>query len=332
MTALIEVRGLTKRFGSKTVVDDLSFTVTNGRVTGFLGPNGSGKSTTMRCMLGLDRAHSGTTLFNGRPYTSVARPIREVGALLDAGYVHPGRSARNHLRYLAASNGLNRRRVDEVLTTVGLDSVASKRVGTFSLGMKQRLGIATALLGNPEILMFDEPVNGLDPEGIHWMRQLMRVLASEGRAVLVSSHLLSEMAQTADDLVIIGQGRLISAGPVDAFITANVESWVTVRSPTAARLATAVASIGGQVRSRNGDEIAVVGVTAAQVGEAAAASSIVLHELSTQRASLEEAFLKATAPTVDFRAVPLPARSVPVGPSAPPGSPLPPPTPGSGPS
>lgn len=313
---MIEVQGITKKYGSKVVVDNLSFTVAAGRVTGFLGPNGSGKSTTMRCMLGLDRAQAGTTLFNGQRYETLARPLREVGALLDASYVHPGRSARNHLRYLAASNGLPAKRVSEVVDMVGLGTVMSKRVGTYSLGMKQRLGIASALLGNPNILMFDEPVNGLDPEGIHWMRSLMRYLASEGRAVLVSSHLLSEMAQTADDLVVIGQGRLISASTVEQFIATNVSSWVTVRSPDANGVAAAATAAGGSVSHPGPNELAISGLAVERVGELAAQHGHVLHELTTHRASLEDAFLLATSGTLEYRAV-LPL-----------GTPLPPPSAG----
>lgn len=299
---MIEVQGLTKRFGSKTVVDDLSFQVGDGSVTGFLGPNGAGKSTTMRCMLGLDRAAAGRTLFNGKEFRDLKQPLREVGALLDAKYVHPSRSARNHLRYLAASNGLAKNRVDEVLEMVGMTSVAEQRVGKYSLGMHQRLGIAVALLGDPHTMLFDEPVNGLDPEGILWVRNFLRYLASEGRTVLVSSHLLSEMAQTADRLVVIGQGRLISSGSVNEFVSQNVTAWVSVRSPQAPALAEALRAAGIGVTAAPDGSLSVVGWSTEQVGELAARHAITLHELSSKQASLEEAFMEATRTSVEYRA------------------------------
>lgn len=299
---MIEVQGLTKRFGSKTVVDDLTFHVADGTVTGFLGPNGSGKSTTMRCMLSLDRPAAGVTRFNGKLYGDLTHPLREVGALLDAKYVHPSRTARNHLRYLAASNGISKARVDEVLDLVGMTSVADKKVGKFSLGMHQRLGIAVALLGDPHTMLFDEPVNGLDPEGILWVRHFLRYLAAQGRTVLVSSHLLSEMAQTADNLVVIGQGKLISSGSVTDFVDANVRAWVSVRSPQAGALASMLRGAGAEVVEAHDGALSVVGVTPAQVGEMAARHGVALHELVSRQASLEEAFMEATRSSQEYRA------------------------------
>jgi ABC-2 type transport system ATP-binding protein len=323
---VIEVRGLSKSFGGNRVVDDLSFVVRDGSVTGFLGPNGAGKSTTMRCMLGLDRPASGEVLFDGVPFASLKDPLRHVGSLLDAKYMNPSRSARNHLRYLAASNGLAGNRADEILEQVGLTTVANKRVGTFSLGMQQRLGIGAALLGDPKTFLFDEPVNGLDPEGILWVRNFMRYLASQGRAVLVSSHLLSEMANTADNLVVIGQGRLISQGTVSDFVAANVDEWVSVRSPQASALAAAVQSAGGQVRYDGPTALGITHLDTATVGEIAARNNIVLHELMTKQASLEEAYLQATAGSAEYRSKPIAPSGPPPGVAPPPiGSPLPPP-------
>jgi ABC-2 type transport system ATP-binding protein len=323
---VIEVRGLSKSFGGNRVVDDLSFIVRDGSVTGFLGPNGAGKSTTMRCMLGLDRPTTGEVLFDGVPFGSLKEPLRHVGSLLDAKYMNPSRSARNHLRYLAASNGLARNRADEILEQVGLTTVANKRVGTFSLGMQQRLGIGAALLGDPKTFLFDEPVNGLDPEGILWVRNFMRYLASHGRAVLVSSHLLSEMANTADNLVVIGQGRLISQGSVTDFVAANVDEWVSVRSPQASALATAVQSAGGHVRYDGPTALGITHLDTATVGEIAARNGIVLHELVSKQASLEEAYLQATAGAAEYRSKPFAPPGPPLcGAPAPMGSPLPPP-------
>jgi ABC-2 type transport system ATP-binding protein len=296
---VITVEGLTKSYGSTLAVDDLSFTVEPGVVTGFLGPNGSGKSTTMRCMIGLDRMQSGRALFDGKPYSSLREPLHEVGALLDAGNAHSGRTARNHLRWMAASNGLPTKRVDEVLEIVGLQSVAKKRVGQFSLGMKQRLGIASVLLGDPRVVILDEPANGLDPEGIRWIREMLKHLASQGRAVLVSSHLLSEMALIADELVVIGKGRLIEQCTVDQFIARHARKWVVVRSPQLAALVDAARSKGLQVAT--GDESAEFhGVESSVIGELAAANGFVLHELSTQTGSLEDAFLEVTASSVEY--------------------------------
>ena len=327
---MIEVQSLTKTFGPTQAVKNLSFTVPAGRVTGFLGPNGAGKSTTMRCMLLLDRPDAGRCTFAGKRLDEFAQPLREVGALLDAKYVHPTRSARNHLRYLAASNSLAGGRVDECLEMTGLTEVANKRVGGYSLGMSQRLGLAAALLGDPATLLFDEPVNGLDPEGILWIRNFMRYLAGQGRTVLVSSHLLSEMAQTADDLVVIGRGELISQGPVNEFVARSARSWVQVRSPQAATLVTALAAIGAQVTPQPDGALHVNGPDAAAIGELAAGSDVVLHELSPQTGSLEEAFLEVTRATQEYHSgFGQPAAPSPSSPSAvlppPPG---PPPGPG----
>ncbi|MCP2262338.1 ABC-2 type transport system ATP-binding protein [Streptoalloteichus tenebrarius] len=301
---MIEAVGLTKRYGRTVAVDDLSFTVKPGRVTGFLGPNGAGKSTTMRMILGLDRPDAGHVLVDGRPYRQLDRPLRTVGALLDAKWVHPNRSARAHLQWLARSNGLPARRVDEVLEVVGLASVARRRAGGFSLGMSQRLGIAAALLGDPQILLFDEPVNGLDPEGILWIRQFMRRLAAEGRTVFVSSHLLSEMALTAEDLVVVGRGRLIAQCSTAEFVENASESSVRVRSPQIDRLRTALLHKGFTVHTEptaEGNALVVNAATSEQVGEIAAAQGVVLHELSPQRGSLEEAFMRLTGDSVQYR-------------------------------
>jgi ABC-2 type transport system ATP-binding protein len=329
---MIEVTGLTKSFGATMAVQNLSFSVREGRVTGFLGPNGAGKSTTMRCMLQLDRADAGTCAFNGRRYQDLKRPLREVGSLLDAKYVHPTRTARNHLRAMAASNGIATKRVDEVLETVGLTEVAKRRVGGFSLGMSQRLGLAGALLGDPHTMLFDEPANGLDPEGIQWIRQFMKHLASQGRTVLVSSHLLAEMSLTADDLVVIGRGQLIAQGSVADFVSRTAGSWVSVRSPEVARLAALLSAEGAKVETAADRSLTVHGAEAAAIGELAARNGIVLHELAPRQGSLEEAFLEATRETQEFRtgmpleATPAPA---PVSSWSPPGSALPPP-PGGG--
>lgn len=296
---MIVVDELTKKYGSTIAVERLSFTVAPGRVTGFLGPNGSGKSTTMRCMIGLDRSSSGSARFDGRAYRDLARPLTEVGALLDAGNAHSGRSARNHLRWIATSNGFSARRVDEVLEMVGLQQVAKKRVGQFSLGMKQRLGIAAVMLGDPRVVILDEPANGLDPEGIRWIREVLRNLANQGRSVLVSSHLLAEMAMIADDLVVIGRGRLVDQCTVTEFIDRHATKWVTVRSPQLDRLTDLVRNAGHRVES-SGDVADIHGVEAAAVGELAAANGIVLHQLAPQTGSLEDAFLRVTADSVEY--------------------------------
>ena len=299
---MIEARSLTKRYGDTVAVDDLSFTVEPGRITGFLGPNGAGKTTTMRLILGLDRPTSGTVTVNGRPFDKLAFPIREVGALLDAKAVHGGRSAYNHLLCLAQANNLPKRRVGEVLELVGLSDVARKRSGGFSLGMGQRLGIAAALLGDPQILMFDEPVNGLDPEGIVWIRTLMKALAGEGRTVFVSSHLMSEMESTADHLLVIGRGRLIADCSVAEFIKANSQRYVRVRTPRPGALVRLAAAAGGVVKDDGDGHLVVRGLDPALLGELAFEHDICLHELAPVDASLEQAFMDLTASSVQFRA------------------------------
>jgi len=305
---MIETRGVSKRYGDTLAVDDLSFTVQPGYVTGFLGPNGSGKSTTMRMILGLDRPTAGQALVDGKPYAELRHPLRRVGALLDARWVHPNRTARAHLRWLARSNALSARRVDEVLDQVGLTAVADRRAGGFSLGMAQRLGIAGALLGDPGILLFDEPVNGLDPEGIVWIRHFMKGLADEGRVVFVSSHLLPEMAQTATQLVVIGRGRLVAQSSTTAFVDAAAETSVRVRTPQPDRLTEALVAQGILVAD-TGSALTVRGVETDRVGEIAAASGVVLHELALHRGSLEEAFIHTTAPDVEYVAATTTTRS-----------------------
>jgi ABC-2 type transport system ATP-binding protein len=299
---MIEARGLTKRYGDTLAVDNLSFTVEPGKITGFLGPNGAGKTTTMRLILGLDRPTAGSVTVDGKPFGQAPHPMREVGALLDAKAVHGGRSAYNHLLCLAETNDLPRRRVNEVLTLVGLDEVARKRSKGFSLGMGQRLGIAAALLGNPAILMFDEPVNGLDPEGILWIRNLMKALAAEGRTIFVSSHLMSEMENTADHLLVIGRGRLIADCPVAEFIAANSRQSVRVRTPQPSALTAAVAAAGGTVREDSNGVLTVQGLDVGQVGDLAFDSGVRLHELAPAQASLEQAFMELTASSVQFHA------------------------------
>ena len=299
---MIEARGLRKAYGSTLAVDDLSFRVEDGRVTGFLGPNGAGKSTTMRMILGLDRCDAGGVRIDNERYERYPRPLDHVGSLLDAGYVHPTRKAVDHLWALAASNGISKQRVHEVLDVVGLSSVAKKRVGDFSLGMKQRLGLAGALLGDPKHLIFDEPANGLDPEGIQWMRRFLSGLAAEGRCIFVSSHLLSEMALMAQDLVVIGRGRMIFQGPVDSFLDGAAHRWVTVRSPEATTLVTELRRRNLEVTERAPDTFDVSGTDPAAVGELAFQLGIRLHELSPQKASLEEAFLQVTQFAQEYRA------------------------------
>jgi ABC-2 type transport system ATP-binding protein len=304
---MIEARGLTKRYGDTLAVDSLSFDVEPGRITGFLGPNGAGKTTTMRLILGLDRPSAGTVTINGKAMRGLAWPMREVGALLDAKAVHGGRSAYNHLLCLAQTNDLPRRRVDEVLELVGLSEVARKRTKGFSLGMGQRLGIAAALLGDPALLMFDEPVNGLDPEGILWIRNLMKALAADGRTVFVSSHLMSEMENTADHLIVIGRGRLIADTTVADFIAANSQQSVRVLTPQRAELAAAVLAAGAVIRDDD-SRLVVLGMTPAQVGDLAFEHKIRVHELAPAQASLEQAFMELTASSVEFHAgVPLEA-------------------------
>ncbi|MBI4885262.1 MAG: ATP-binding cassette domain-containing protein [Actinobacteria bacterium] len=298
---MINVADLTKSFGRKIAVDQLSFEVRPGVVTGFLGPNGSGKSTTMRCMLDLDRAERGRTLFDNRRFRDLHSPLHEVGALLDAGYVHPGRSGRNHLRWLAASNGIARSRIDEVLDLVGLTAVAGARLRTYSLGMRQRLGLAGVMLGDPHTIILDEPANGLDPEGIRWIRDVLTHLAAQGRTVLVSSHQLSEIALMASDLVVIGNGRLIEQGTVNEFIDRHADRWVRVKSPALGALATTLTAGGGQVTAVDEATLDVRGLECRAVGEMAAQHGVVLHELSPQTGSLEDAFLKVTAAAQEFR-------------------------------
>ena len=301
--AVIEVDDLVRRFGPVTAVDGLSFAVRPGRVTGFLGPNGAGKTTTMRIILGLDAPTSGRALVGGRPYRGIIRPLHQVGALLDADAMHPGRSARAHVLSVAQSNGLGRRRVAEVLRLTGLESAADRRVKGFSLGMKQRLGIALALLGDPPVLMFDEPVNGLDPEGVHWVRQLFKSLAAEGRTVLVSSHLMSEMALTAEHLIIIGRGRLLADMPTAEFIDANARGDVLVRSPRPGDLARLLTAHGATVAPEGDGGLAVTGMDAAAIAGLAAADGIGVHELTPRRASLEEAYLDITKDSVEYHAL-----------------------------
>jgi ABC-2 type transport system ATP-binding protein len=324
---LIEAHELTKRFGDQVAVDHLSFTVEPGRVTGFLGPNGAGKSTTMRLIVGLDRPDSGTATIGGLAYRQLVRPLRTVGALLEARAVHPGRSARNHLLFLAETQGFPARRTDEVLDLVGLTAVANKRAGGFSLGMTQRLGIAAAMLGDPQVLLLDEPVNGLDPEGIRWVRNFVRHLAGEGRTIFVSSHLMSEMSQTADRLIVIGRGRLIADSTMQEFIQRSSERSVLVRTPDPAKLAELITAAGGVIQpeaaeaaghgttdngttdngtapgeaaSDGAASMIVAGIPAPRIGELAASASIVLHELTPRLASLEEAFMELTADSVEY--------------------------------
>ena len=314
---MIVTHGLSKRFGKTLAVNNLSFSVTPGVVTGFLGPNGSGKSTTMRMIMGLDRPDAGETTVNGVPYAELRWPLREVGALLDAKAFHPGRSARNHLIALAQTNDIPLPRVDEVLDIVGLTSVADKRAGKFSLGMGQRLGIANALLGDPGVLLFDEPVNGLDPEGIRWVRHLLRDLAAEGRTVLVSSHLINEMALTADRLVVIGRGRLIAETTVDEFTAENSTEAVRIVTPSPQRFVATLSRAGARPTVGDDGAIIVTDVSAADVGELAAKAALTLHELTPLRASLEDVFMELTADSVEYHSsdqgespapIPVPAR------------------------
>jgi ABC-2 type transport system ATP-binding protein len=298
---VIEIRDLTKRYGTTVAVDRLSFEVKPGLVTGFLGPNGAGKTTTMRVLLGLDAPASGQALVNGRRYATIRRPMYEVGALLDANAAHGGRSAFNHLRWLARSNRIGVSRVVAVLEQVGLAGVARKQVGGFSLGMRQRLGIAAALLGDPGVLLFDEPVNGLDPEGVRWIRHLMRSLAAEGRTVLLSSHLMSEMELTADRLVIIGRGRLIAETSVQD-LAARHDRGVLVRSPRAAELTEVLRAAGATVGEEPGRGLVVKGLDVAEIGDLAAGNGLAVHEVTPRSASLEEAYMELTDDSVDYRA------------------------------
>ena len=291
---------LTKVYGQKTAVKELTFTVRPGRVTGFLGPNGAGKSTTMRMIVGLAEPTAGSVTVNGRHYRDLAAPLHEVGALLEAKAVHPGRSAFNHLLALAQTHGISQARVQEVIDMVGIADVAKKRIGGFSLGMGQRLGIATALLGDPSILVLDEPVNGLDPEGIKWIRDLLKSLASQGRTIFISSHLMSEMAMTADHLIVVGRGRLVADESVDAFTARATSSSILVRAPRAMELAEFLRQAGATAISTHADELSVSGITGSQIGDIALEHQISVHELTPQRASLEEAFMELTAQDVEY--------------------------------
>jgi ABC-2 type transport system ATP-binding protein len=299
---MIEARHLTKRYGKTVAVDEVSFVVRPGRVTGFLGPNGAGKSTTMRMILGLDAPSAGSVLIDGKPYGELSDPLRSVGALLDAKGVVGGRSAANHLRWLADSNGIPRRRVGEVLDIVGLSDVAGRRVGTFSLGMNQRLGIAAALLGDPHTLMFDEPINGLDPDGILWIRNLMKSLAAEGRTVFLSSHLMSEMAQTADHLLVIGRGRIMADASTDDFVNGHSAATVRARALEPRELADALALRGATVELSTDGALVVSGLGTAEIGGVASAHGITLYELAVQGASLEEAFFDLTRDETEYHA------------------------------
>ena len=300
---MIEVSEVTKRFGEHIAVDALSFTVRPGHVTGFLGPNGAGKSTTLRMILGLDLPDGGEATIDGRRFGTLVRPLHEVGALLDAGAVHPSRDALAHLGSLARANGIAHGRVTALIDQVGLASVAKRKVGGYSLGMKQRLGIAAALLGDPGVLMFDEPVNGLDPEGVRWLRELLHGLAAEGRTVLVSSHLLSEMALTADHLIVIGRGRLISDTSTRAFIEQGSATRIVARSPDAGELSRVVLADGGEVEALDDGALGIRGLPIQRVGRLAAEAGLELHELRTDHASLEEAFMQLTADAVQYHAV-----------------------------
>jgi ABC-2 type transport system ATP-binding protein len=302
MSAAIEVRGLSKRYGRTVAVDDLSFQVEAGRVTGFVGPNGAGKSTAMRLVLGLDAPDAGEVVVAGRRYRDLPAPLREVGALLDAGATHPGRGARSHLLWLARSNRLPTRRVDEVLDVVGLSGAGRRRVGGFSLGMAQRLGIAAAMLGDPPVLLLDEPINGLDPDGMRWIRAFLRSLADEGRAVLVSSHLLSELEGIADELVVIGRGRLITQVSVRELLSSRADGRVHVRTSQVTKVMTVLAGAGATVTSTGSDTLVVSGLDSERVAAFVAERGLQLHELYRERASLEDAFIDLTRDAVEYGA------------------------------
>jgi ABC-2 type transport system ATP-binding protein len=299
---MIKVRALSKRYGPTSAVDGLSFDVLPGRVTGFLGPNGAGKSTTMRIILGLDAPTSGSATVNGRAYQDIRRPAHEMGALLDPSMVYGGRSAYHHLLYIAQSNGIGRRRVGEVLEVAGLTGLGRRRIGGFSLGMKQRLGVAAALLGDPPVLMFDEPINGLDPDGVRWIRRLLRSLASQGRAVFVSSHIMSEMAMTADHLIVIGRGRLIADGSIAELTRGRAAGHVRVQSPQAVQLAALLTAHHVGIQPAADGALIVTGMAAADVADLAAAHGLAVHELTPQDASLEEAFMELTKDSLDYQA------------------------------
>jgi ABC-2 type transport system ATP-binding protein len=299
---VIEMTDLTKRYGSQTAVDALTCTVRRGRVTGFLGPNGAGKSTTLRLILGLNKPTAGTVTVDGKDFRTLPRGLRHAAGLLDAGDVHPGHSGRNHLLALARTNGIPPRRVDEVLTEVGLAAVAKRRIGGYSLGMRQRLGIASALLGDPPVLLFDEPLNGLDPEGVLWVRTLLRTLAAEGRTILVSSHLMTEMEHTADHLLVIGRGRLIADEPVAEFAARGSGTFVLIRTPSAAEVSGLLAAAGGAVTRDDAETLRVTGLPAARISELAFEARLLLHEVATQTSSLEKAFMEMTADSVEYLA------------------------------
>ena len=301
MEGMIVAEELTKRYGDKTAVDGVSFTVAPGRVTGFLGPNGAGKSTTMRMIVGLDRPSSGTVTVSGRDYRQLRSPLTEVGVLLDAKAVHTGRSARNHLRAMAATHGIGRTRVDEVIELTGIGSVAGKRAGAFSLGMGQRLGIAAALLGDPHTLILDEPVNGLDPEGVRWVRQFVRHLAAEGRTVLLSSHLMSEMSQTADHVIVLGRGKVLADAPLPELVSTWTTTTLLVRSPRLDDLVSALRIPDATISAIEPGTVQIVGVTAQTVGDAAAAHGIPLYELTPRVGSLEDAYLALTDDSVEYK-------------------------------
>jgi ABC-2 type transport system ATP-binding protein len=302
VAAVIEVSGISKHYGERVAVDDLTFTVQPGVVTGFLGPNGAGKSTTMRLILGLDAPNSGSALVNGKRYRDLEAPLHEVGAMLEARAIHTGRSGYNHLLALAQTHGIPRSRVSDVIDMVGLQSVARKRVGSFSLGMGQRLGVAAALLGDPATVILDEPANGLDPEGIRWIRNLLKGLAAEGKTVFLSSHLMSEMEQTAEHLIVIGKGRLIADTSVEEFVAqASSGAPVRVRTPDAAALSAALIGAGARVSTAEDGALAVQGLTTEQVGELAAAERLVLHELTPVQVSLEDAFMSITKDSVEYQ-------------------------------
>ena len=298
---MITAEGLTKRFGDRTAVDNVSFTVEPGKVTGFLGPNGAGKSTTMRMIVGLDRPTSGRTTVNGSEYAQLRAPLTEVGVLLDAKAVHTGRSARSHLRAMAATHGIPARRVDEVIDLTGIGSVANKRAGKFSLGMGQRLGIAAALLGDPRTLILDEPVNGLDPEGVRWVRDFVRHIAAQGRTVLLSSHLMSEMAQTADHVIVLGRGKVLADAPLGELVNAWTSTTVRVRSPRASELAAALTGPSVEILTTSPETLDIVGLPAARVGDVAAERGIPLHELTPSAGSLEDAYLALTGESVEYK-------------------------------
>ena len=298
---MIEARSLTKRYGAKTAVDGIDFTVRPGLVTGFLGPNGAGKSTTMRMIVGLDRPSDGSVTVNGKPYVQHRAPLHQVGALLDAKAVHPGRSARSHLRAVAATHRIGAKRVDEVIRLTGIESVARQRVGGFSLGMGQRLGLAVALLGDPATLILDEPVNGLDPEGVVWVRQFARRLAAEGRTVFLSSHLMSEMAQTADHVIILGRGRIVADAPVSEIVASAEGDSVQVRTPSVAHLTPLLEADGATVSRAATDLLSVTGLAAPRIAEIAAGAGVVIYELTPVKRSLEDAYMELTRDDVEYR-------------------------------